>query len=119
MIDQQTRRRLIKQGLIALDESKACPGYVLYNPMCIGRTIYLIDWHGTVVHQWTVDHPPFYGYLLANGNLFYIGKIGDDRALFPEWNGYNCGIMQEVNWAGQVVWEHRDPNQHLGDESKK
>ena len=47
MIDQQTRRRVTKQGLTALDESKACPGYVLYNPLCVGRIIYPIDWHGT------------------------------------------------------------------------
>ena len=31
-IDQQTRRRTTRLGLTALDEDRACPGYVLFTP---------------------------------------------------------------------------------------
>lgn len=67
-VDQQTRRRIMRTGLTALDRELACPGYVLFNPGG-GEKVYLIDLDGRVVHDWTVPHPPHYGYLLPNGNL--------------------------------------------------
>ena len=33
IVDQQTRRRDTKAGLTALDQDRACLGYVLYSPM--------------------------------------------------------------------------------------
>lgn len=114
-INQQTRRRMARTGLIALDEEKACPGYVLYSPLRRGSgNTYLIDLKGTVIHKWDLPFPPgLYGYLLPNGNLFYMGKVRDETwDLLYHWNRFKGGVLMEVDWDGNVVWEHRDPYHH-------
>ena len=114
-VDPQTRRRNSGAGLTALDESRACPGYVLYAPMAGPGDVYLLDVNGTEVHHWSMPYPPgLYGYLLPNGNLFYGGKLRDagtwDR--FPSWKRFKSGVMLEADPDGRVVWEHRDPDHH-------
>ncbi|PKB71028.1 MAG: aryl sulfotransferase [SAR202 cluster bacterium Io17-Chloro-G6] len=117
-IDQQTRRRMSKTGLTALDRDKACPGYVLYSPMATsGATsgdVYLINLEGEEVHHWAMPHPPgLYGYLLPNGNLFYGGKVRDDTwDRFLAWNRFKGGVMLEATPAGEIVWEHHDREHH-------
>ena len=117
-IDQQTRRRMSRTGLTALDRDKACPGYVLYSPMAIsgGGTgdVYLINLDGEVVHHWNLPYPPgLYGYLLPNGNLFYGGKVQDntwDR--FSSWKRFKGGVMLEATPSGKIVWQHHDQEHH-------
>lgn len=113
-IDQQTRRRTGKVGLTALDGTRACPGYCLYAPMYGPGNAYLIDLEGKVAHEWRLPHPPgLYGYLLPNGNLFYMGKLQDETwDQFPLWNLFKGGVLLEVDPDGKVVWEHRDNQQH-------
>ena len=113
-IDQQTRRRMTKTGLTAVDRDKACPGYVLYSPMGTSRDVYLINLDGEEVHHWTMPHPPgLYGYLLPNGNLFYGGKIHDDTwDRFLSWKRFKGGVMLEATPAGEIVWEHHDQEHH-------
>ena len=113
-VDQQTRSRMGRVGLSALDPDNACPGYVLYAPMAGPGDVYLIDVEGNVAHQWAMPHPPgLYGYLLPNGNLFYGGKIRDETwERFPSWKRFKGGVMLEADPAGNVVWEHRDPDHH-------
>ena len=114
-IDQQTRRRILRTGLTALDEQRACPGYVLYTPLYSSGEVYLINLQGVEVHRWDMPYPPgLYGYLLPNGNLFYMGAVQDatqeDR--FPSWKRFNGGVLLEVDWNGNVVWEHHDRDHH-------
>ena len=113
-LDPQTRRRMAATGLTALDESRACPGYVVYAPMSGSGQVYLLDLQGNPVHQWQLPHPPgLYGYLLPNGNLFYGGKTRDDTwERFPSWKRFKGGVMLEVDWDGNILWEHRDPEHH-------
>jgi hypothetical protein len=113
-IDQQTRRRMARTGLTALDEARACPGYVLYAPMFGPGNVYLLDLHGQEVHQWQLPYPPgLYGYLLPNGNLFYLGKLHDETwDRFPSWHRFKGGVLLEVDWHGNIVWEYHDPNHH-------
>ena len=113
-VDQQTRRRIGRLGLTALDPEKACPGYVLYTPMASRGDVYLIDLQGNVAHQWRMPYPPgLYGYLLPNGNVFYGGKVMDETwDRFPSWKRFKGGVMVEVDRHGNVVWEHRDPDHH-------
>lgn len=113
-VDQQTRRRIARTGLTALDEAQACPGYVLYAPQAGPGTVFLIDLKGEVVHQWDLPYPPGgYGYLLPSGNLFYMGKVRDETwDLWPAWHLFKGGVLLEVDWLGKVVWEHRDPYHH-------
>ena len=74
----------------------------------------LIDLKGEVAHRWEMPYPPgLYGYLLPNGNLFYLGKTHDETwDRFPSWKRFKGGVMMEVDWDGNVVWEHRDPDHH-------
>ena len=76
--------------------------------------VYLLNLDGEEVHHWQLPDPPgLYGYLLPNGNLFYGGKLRDaewDR--FQSWKRFKGGVMMEVDWAGNVIWEHRDKDHH-------
>lgn len=77
MVEQNTRRRIMKTGLTAYDKSKTCPGYVLFTPMN-GDTTILLDCKGSMVYTWKHDYRGNYGYLLSNGNLFMTGKTHDE-----------------------------------------
>ena len=113
-IDQQTRRRMAHTGLTGLDPERACPGYTLYTPMLGDGTVYLLDLQGNEVHTWKLPHPPgLWGYLLPNGNLFYMAKLRDETwERFPAWQVFKGGLLLEVDWQGRVVWEHRAHEQH-------
>lgn len=113
-IERQTRRRTTKTGLTALNVEKACPGYTLYAPMNGPGDVYLLNLDGDEVHHWKMPDPPgLYGYLLPNGNLFYGGKLRDDTwDRFQSWKRFKGGVMMEVDWDGNKVWEHRDPDHH-------
>lgn len=113
-VDQATWRRTRKLGLTAHNPEKAFPGYTLYAPMFGDGTVYLLDMEGNAVHSWKAPLPPgAYGYLLPNGNLFYPGKTpvapGD---FFSTWHLFSGGALMEIDWDGNIVWEHRDPAQH-------
>ncbi len=114
-IDQQTRRRTMRTGLTALDKNRASLGYTLYASTPGPGDVHLVDRDGREVHRWDLPYPPgLYGYLLPNGNLFYMGKISDGTGSerFPFWSWWNGGVLLEVDWDGKVVWEHRDEDQH-------
>ena len=86
----------------------------MYAPMSGPGDVYLLNLDGEEVHHWQLPDPPgLYGYLLPNGNLFYGGKLRDaewDR--FQSWKRFKGGVMMEVDWAGNVIWEHRDKDHH-------
>jgi hypothetical protein len=104
----------MRTGLTALDKEHVCPGYILYTPLFSPGTAYLIDREGREVHRWDLPYPPgMYGYLLPNGNLFYMGKVRDETwDRFPMWRWIKGGVLLEVDWTGRIVWEHVDPNHH-------
>ena len=76
--------------------------------------VYLLNLNGEEVHHWRMPDPPgLYGYLLPNGNLFYSGKLRDDEwDRFQSWKRFKGGVMMEVDWAGNKIWEHRDKDHH-------
>jgi arylsulfotransferase ASST len=113
-VDVQTRRRTTRTGLTAFDESRACPGYVLFAPITSSGEVFLINLRGQIAHRWQLPYSPgLWGYLLPNGNLFYLGHLPD-----PAWKQlpfeprFMGGILLEVDWNGNIVWEHRDPFHH-------
>ena len=109
-VDQNTLRRR-GTGLRALDEKRAFPGYTLFAPITGGGEVYLIDLQGRVVHEWHLSHPPgAYGYLLANGNLFYSGKTRENLEDVPWW--FKGGVVLEADPAGRILWEYRHPTHH-------
>jgi hypothetical protein len=73
--------------------------------------VYLIDIEGNVAHTWSHPHPPgLYGYLTDRGTLFYNGQIRNDSWLGN--SGFMGGVLMEMDWAGQVLWEIRHPEHH-------
>ena len=114
-IQPQTRRRIARTGLTAHDPAKANPGYTLYATLSGDGEVYLLDPNGEVAHQWQMPYPPgLYAYLLPNGNLFYGGKVRDDGGwdIFDGFKRFKGGVMLEVDWNGNSLWEHRDPFHH-------
>lgn len=88
--------------LIQYNASKAYEGYTLFTPP--GKTTYLIDMLGNVVHKWDL---PEEGYmrLTEKGKLIGIikvpfPKIQNKAMAIGGWGG---GLM-EVDWDGKVTW---------------
>ncbi|HJM75209.1 MAG TPA: aryl-sulfate sulfotransferase [Dehalococcoidia bacterium] len=114
-VEQNTQRRTLKLGLTAHDPERTCPGFVLYAPMFGDGEMYLIDMQGNDVRTLQMPYPPgLWGYVLPNGNIFYGGKVKNDETWdrFPAWRLFKGGVMAEVDWDGNVVWEHGDINHH-------
>jgi hypothetical protein len=108
-VDQNPIRRR-GTGLRALDEARACPGLTLFAPMG-GKTVYLIDLHGTIVHTWNLPYRPgVYGYITDGGTLFYNGQIPNDTFLGK--TPFMGGAAMEVDWNGKMLWEVRRPDHH-------
>ncbi len=111
-VDQNTIRRR-GTGLRALDHYRLFPGYTLFTPLTGQGKVYLIDLKGRIVHEWTLPYPPGpYGYLLPNGNLLYNGKLPESSTRFPLWALFKGGVVAEVDFKGNIVWEYRHPDHH-------
>jgi hypothetical protein len=100
--------RIRTTGLTEHDASKSFEGYTLFSPNG-GTTTYLVDMDGNTVHEWhTKLTPGNWGYLLDNGNLLFAGNIGKAPAPLPG----SGGLIMELDWDSNVVWQYEDPNQH-------
>ena len=88
-------------GVLQWNEEKAYNGYTVVSPNT-GTNSYLIDMEGKVVHEWKTDfRPGLYAELLPNGNLLRGFRKKD---IVP-FGGASAGV-QELDWEGNVVWEH-------------
>jgi hypothetical protein len=97
-------------GVLLYDKGSSYGGYTLFSPMIQDQSVYLIDMEGNLVHKWDTDYAAgSYAMLLENGNLLRGGILG--RAPAPL--GGAAGIVQEIDWDGNVVWEHKihNPNE--------
>src|SRR5688572_6079147 len=68
-----------KFGVLA-NESRAFPGYNLINPS--GKSTYLYDNEGRVVHSWTSEYSGIVAYLLDNGHLFRTAEATNRNQRF-------------------------------------
>ena len=76
------------------------PGFVHFSPTH-GRTTYLLNTDGEVVHTWTgADHAATSAYLLDNGNLLRTENNGA-----KPYRAGAGGRLREYTWDGEVVWE--------------
>lgn len=83
-------------------EAGAFDGYTLIAPLSL-RTVFLVDIAGKVVHEWKTAHFTAGGtYLLPNGNLLRCAR---DEKNPRSLGGGIGGLTQELDWAGNVVWE--------------
>lgn len=68
---------------------------------------------GMEVHRWNLPYRPGrHARILPNGNLAYNGVHPDAPSLFPMWQKYRGGVMMEVDPAGKIISEFRDPMAH-------
>jgi len=91
-------------GVLKYDVEKSYGGYTLFSPMINSKTTYLIDMEGNIVHTWETEYAPgAYAMLLPNGNLLRGGVLPDNPCPI----GGAGGIVQELDWDGNVVWEYK------------
>lgn len=91
-------------GVLKYNKAKVFNGYTLLSPMINCKTTYLIDMEGNLVHKWETEYPPgLYAILLENGNLLRGGRPKGA----PCGIGGTSGIVQEIDWDGNVVWEYK------------
>ncbi len=107
--DEEIPPPLFPRGLIS-HQPGVTPGYVLFNPL-LSDTSYLVNNEGEVVHRWKSAYSPGCGlYLLPSGNLLRAGR-DPERLGFR--SGGTGGILEEIDWEGNIVWEWR-----LSDETR-
>lgn len=100
-------------GLRAVDHDLVSPGYTLLAHLTSPGTVRLIANDGTEAHRWNLPYRPGrHARILGNGNLAYNGVHLDAPSLFPLWQKYRGGVMQQIDPSGKVVREHRDPYAH-------
>jgi len=93
-------------GLRGYDPDRASPGFTLFSPD-EGRTAYLIDLRGEVVHTWQMPYPEGGAYLTEQGRLFYSGQIPNDTYLGRR--PFMAGSALEMDWNGKILWEVKHP----------
>lgn len=87
-------------------------GYVLVSPYFSGVNfdksgeIDLVDTAGTVVHSWKTKYPVLMSYLQPSGHLYAAMTPPIDSRDFP--SPGSSGLVQELDWEGDVVWEYAD-----------
>jgi len=100
--------RFTERGVTINDRARATQGYTLFAPIR-GDAAYLIDMNGREVHRWQLGKGGTNRcQLTEEGNLFIAEDSGDGPPLYAG----KCGLMREYDWDSNVVWEHRDDNQH-------
>ena len=99
--------RYLERGLTHHDKDRATLGFTIYSPN-LGHTTYVLNMAGEVVHEWQLGgRPSNYGYLLPTGN--FLVAIQEDE---PELEYARGGILREMDWDGNVLWEYVDSYQH-------
>ena len=98
-----------KDCVTKYDSSKAYGGYTLFAQHH-STDVWLIDMTGQIVHRWKMETPLGSDErLLANGNLVKINKTFKEPT---EALGTVGGRLLEVDWDGNIVWEHLNETMH-------
>ena len=111
-------------GVLAHDRNRATPGVTLIVRLR-GKGAYLVGMHGEVLHEWHFPLVPGNNvYLMENGNLLWSGEP-EDKAAYngethsrfeggdgPTLKGGRGGILREIDWEGNILWEHINFDQH-------
>ena len=93
-------------GVLLYNKDKSFNGYTLFSPTVKCNETYLIDMEGNVVHTWKSKYPPgLHSELLPNGNLLRAGALPQNPS-FCAIGGVG-GIIEEIDWNGNVVWEYK------------
>lgn len=94
---------VVPTGVLQYKKAKAFDGYTIISPL-FDTSTYLINMEGKIVHKWETKYfPGFYAELLPNGNILRGGVLPNPPV---KYRGVG-GIVQEIDWAGKVVWEYK------------
>lgn len=94
------------------DESRVSPGYVLIAPYFQGTNydkpghVLLLDAKGNAVHSWETKYQTLATYLQPNGHIYAAMTPPIDPWAYP--SPGTTGLIQELDWKGNVVWEYAD-----------
>jgi hypothetical protein len=103
---------LVSPHLFIHDTKRVQRGYTLIAPYFInnkfdgGGEVQLLDANGHIAHSWKTQHQPLTTILKDSGNLLVSMTPSIDVTEYP--SAGTTGILQELDWDGNVVWEHRD-----------
>ena len=87
---------------------RATLGYRMFSPLGLQKT-FIINMLGDVVHSWDLPYEPGnFSCLLPSGNMLSGVRTPDGPKGLPA----KGGLMQERDWNGKILWEHRDDFQH-------
>lgn len=103
----------MKKGVTYYDPIRSDNGYTLICPK-YSKDMWLIDIEGYIVNRWHMPYlPAGHGRLLENGNFFYGGQLKTNKELgLPEEFSALGGILLEVDWDANIVWQKETPYQH-------
>lgn len=103
----------MKKGVTFHNPFKSDNGYTLICPK-YSKDMWLIDIEGHIINRWQMPYlPAGHGRILENGNFFYGGQLKTNKELGlpPEFSALG-GILMEVDWDGNIVWQTEVPYQH-------
>ncbi len=69
--------------------------------------VQLVNRNGIALHTWRTEAPVLVAHLQKNGTLFVSMTPSIDHTDYPGFG--TTGIIQQLDWDGKVLWEHRDP----------
>jgi len=114
-----------ESGVAHYDREKACAGYMIYVPIpgrvapdpgeAQGR-VSLLDMKGEVVHVWETPFPAHYARLTPTGSVVVSMRRSTPTPGRPGYDKYHMGgatgMLMEMDWDGEVLFEHFDPGMH-------
>jgi hypothetical protein len=94
--------RVTRPGGLIAERAGTSPGYTLYSPLELRRTV-LVDLEGKVVHQWrTTTRAGLMQYLLEDGSLLRAGNL-ERGGTFARGQGAG-GRIEQLAWDGTLEW---------------
>lgn len=114
-----------ESGIDYYDIDKAFKGYTLITPMPsrfapephqVPGEVLLVDMKGEAVHSWKTPYPAYYSRLMPDGHIvccLRCSRTSPNRPGFDKYHmGGATGMLAELNWDSEVVFQHFDPNMH-------
>ena len=99
--------RPLQYGVTVREPGRIQPGYILFGPTG-GNEVFLLGELGDIAHQWRLPAKHGnYGQFLDNGNLLVSMRTAEG----PKLNAA-AGRLVEMDWDGNILWEHIDDCQH-------
>ncbi len=101
---------------VVLDKSGVDQSYVLLSSYAVLKddssqgVVYLTDLFGKAVHTWKTKYQTRFAILKKNGDLLVALLEPANPSKFP--GGGRFGIIQELDWEGNILWEYKNEMMH-------